>query len=107
MSPNLERPELIHHFLCAGVFRASEYGDPDDLHCPKCRRRLTHVGVDHEYVRGEFECRRCRHVSAWAPAGGRCLQCGSQFQAEQARLEEWYIYVPHEKAAVFDAAAES
>jgi len=91
-SAGLERPELIHHFTCAGVYAKEMFGSPDDLRCPKCQLELKYIGVDHEYLHGEFHCVACDEVSSVVPTAGRCLLCESRFPAEQAGVRDWFEY---------------
>lgn len=95
--PGVEQPEVIHHFPCAGVFRAELFGDAESLVCPKCRKTLRHVGVDHEYMEAEFVCASCGRASSVVPTYGRCLDCGERFPAEEAGVDDWYEYVPTDK----------
>ena len=90
----IAQPEVIHHFPCAGVYRADLFGDPESLVCPKCRKQLRHVGVDHEYMEAEFICETCGRASSVVPTYGRCLECGEQFPAEESGADDWYDYTP-------------
>ncbi len=90
----LERPELIHHFTCAGVFEAEAFGEPGNQTCPKCRLDLRFIGVDHEYLLGEFNCVSCGNVSSTVPTAGRCLDCEDRFPAERAGARDWYRFEP-------------
>ena len=93
----IEQPEVVHHFPCAGVFRAELFGDPESMVCPKCRKLLRHVGVDHEYMEAEFICETCGRASSVVPTYGRCLECGEQFSADQAGVDDWHEYIPTDK----------
>lgn len=93
----IDQPQVIHHFRCAGVFRAESFGDSQNMLCPKCRHQLRHVGVDHEFMQAEFVCGGCGRASSVAPTAGRCLQCDEHFPAEDAGVDDWYDYFPTEK----------
>jgi len=88
------QPEVIHHFPCAGVFRTELFGEGESKVCPKCRKPLRHVGVDHEYIEAEFICETCGRASSVIPTYGRCLECGEQFAAEESGVDDWYDYIP-------------
>lgn len=95
--PGIDQPEVVHHFACAGVFRAELFGNPESMVCPKCRKPLRHVGVDHEYMQAEFVCETCGRASSVVPTYGRCMECGEQFAAEEAGVDDWFDYVPTDK----------
>jgi len=108
--PGIDQPEVIHHFPCAGVFRAELFGVGENLVCPKCHKALRHVGVDHEYGTAEFVCQSCGRASSVVPTYGRCLDCSAQFPSEQAGSDDWFDYVPTEHwddAALGASAADN
>lgn len=93
----IDQPDVIHHFRCAGVFRAELYGDQENPVCPKCRHTLRHVGVDYEHLQAEFACASCGRASSVVPTAGRCMECDERFTAEEAGVDDWFDYFPTDK----------
>lgn len=46
----------IHHFVCGYVGPESDFQEKDSLKCPKCDRRLRHIGVDYDKPSLVSEC---------------------------------------------------
>lgn len=84
-SADVESEEQIHHFPCAYVGPVSDFqksSDPTALECPKCERRLKHIGVDYDKPSIIFNCNRCDHLFQDPIVKAKCNSCGSDIQVE-------------------------
>lgn len=87
-SAAVENDVLIHHFACAHVGPVSDFEKGPDLVCPKCRQRQLIVNSDFDYVAGPYRCRECQWTDMELESMGRCLACGHQFPASEAKLQD-------------------
>ena len=92
--PCLEERARIHHFRCAYVADKSEFVHGDELICPKCEKRLRHVGVDHDFPEESQYCPRCNESWAEGLVEVRCLECGETSTPDRARGIQLLGYRP-------------
>ncbi len=83
---------LMHHFACAHVARVSAFECGGELVCPKCRLRKLVVGVDFEFLDGNFQCLDCEWRGTEMGVAGRCLGCELIFPVELARERDVKAY---------------
>ncbi|MDL2252272.1 hypothetical protein LJC12_05410, partial [Odoribacter sp. OttesenSCG-928-J03] len=69
--------ESIHHFQCANISPESSYVKGDDLVCPKCRKKLRHIGVDYDRPSALYHCRICSHSFSKPKMRVTCTSCTS------------------------------
>lgn len=58
-SSNLKIQNIIHHFSCANVSPESSYNVGGMLICPKCHKKLRHIGVDYDRPAVVYTCNDC------------------------------------------------
>jgi len=58
---DLEVEDLIHHFQCAYIGPESDFMQEysDDLICPKCQKKLRHIGNDYDKPSHIYNCKTC------------------------------------------------
>ncbi|MEM8945849.1 MAG: hypothetical protein AAGD11_11755 [Planctomycetota bacterium] len=86
-----EQSRLIHHFACAHIAHAAEFGTKS-LCCPKCRTEKLVVGADFEYLDGTHSCRECEWTDTELSQIGECLKCGHRFVGEDGVEKEVFEY---------------
>lgn len=91
-SPQLSEESFIHHFRCG--FQAAErhFAQGEALICPKCRRRLRHLGVDYDRPGAARSCQACGHVDGEPCIGFVCIDCGTHADAAQVGTRDWHVY---------------
>ena len=81
---------MIHHFACAYVGLDSEYRQGADLQCPKCKKRLNHIGLDYERPRQTYVCHTCEQVFEEPIVTAQCLDC--RWDGTSHDVLPWPIY---------------
>jgi len=81
---HLSAEGLLHHFACGYVGIPSEFSPTDDgsYLCPKCNRRMHHLGTEFDRLGKAFTCRGCGLISENPPVEAVCLACGARNRAE-------------------------
>jgi Thaumarchaeal output domain 1 len=81
---HLSAEGLLHHFACGYVGIPSEFSPTEDgsYLCPKCNRRMHHLGTEFDRLGKAFSCRGCGLISENPPAEAVCLACGARNRAE-------------------------
>ena len=90
-SSHLVSNDLIHHFSCAYMgeiseFKAAGYGET--LICPKCEKKLKHIGVDYDKPAAIFNCQGCAHSFQDPLIRAKCLNCGADQKVEHLVKKE-------------------
>lgn len=81
-SEDIDSEELIHHFKCAYVGEKSSFQQGDELNCPKCDRKLKHIGVDYDKPSTINHCNQCGASFQEANVMTKCFNCHSQAEPE-------------------------
>ena len=89
-SSNSVTEDIIHHFPCAYVGPLSDFTNEidDQLDCPKCNKRLRHIGVDYDKPSVLHECKACDHKFQDFNVKAKCLSCGTDNLVEQLKGRE-------------------
>lgn len=89
-SSNSTTEDIIHHFPCAYVGPLSDFTNEidDQLDCPKCNKRLRHIGVDYDKPSVLHSCKACDHKFQDFNVKAKCLACGSDNGVEQLKGRE-------------------
>jgi hypothetical protein len=105
-SANLAEERNIHHFRCGYVGCETEF---TDMRCPKCRRRLKHIGVDYDLPSASFCCLSCEDVFGEPLVACLCFKCGRDFPVEEAirRIVRSYVLTSEGKRLAWDPHRES
>ena len=83
-SSNTTPDDIIHHFPCGYVGPMKDYRNAidDKLDCPKCNKRLRHIGVDYDKPSVIHECNNCDHKFQDYFVNAKCLSCGNDKTVE-------------------------
>jgi hypothetical protein len=87
----------VHHFRCGYVGRESEYAAGSLLRCPKCRRQLRHLGVDHDRPAKDLWCTACGGRFSEPEVNCHCLHCDATFAPDIANVKDICRYSPTEE----------
>jgi hypothetical protein len=81
---HLSAEGLLHHFACGYVGIPSEFSPTEDgsYLCPKCNRKMHHLGTEFDRLGKAFTCRGCGLISENPPVEAVCLACGVRSRAE-------------------------
>jgi hypothetical protein len=93
-SSNTETSDIIHHFPCAYVAPISDFeNDIDDqLNCPKCSKKLKHIGVDYDKPSVLHTCLKCSNKFQDFNVKAKCMQCTIDNPVESLICKEIYYY---------------
>jgi GGDEF domain-containing protein len=88
---------LLHHFRCGFVGRLSEFTTVDDGNgsrlCPKCNRRLHHLGTEYDRLGKASVCLECGVITENPPVEAVCFACGTRSSAEDLVSVDVFSYV--------------
>lgn len=89
-SSNSSTEDIVHHFPCGYVGPISDYKNEidDELDCPKCNKRLRHIGVDYDKPSVLHECKNCSHKFQDYNVKAKCLSCLTDNGVEQLKGRE-------------------
>jgi hypothetical protein len=104
-SSNTESDDIIHHFPCGYVGPMKDFKNQidDKLDCPKCNKRLRHIGVDYDKPSVIHDCKNCNHTFQDYYVNAKCLSCGNDQKVEQLKskiIKTFYLTKKGELAAV-------
>ena len=78
-SSNLKIQNIIHHFACANVSPETSYNVGGMLVCPKCHRKLRHIGVDYDRPAVVYSCQDCENSFTSPVTKTTCCYCESTY----------------------------
>lgn len=84
--------ENLHHYPCSFTAPRNEFQQSGSLVCPKCRRKLGHLGVDYDKPSYGHHCSACRKSFVELNVDCLCLSCGANFPADKAQLQTIWEY---------------
>ncbi|WP_066759895.1 TackOD1 domain-containing metal-binding protein [Crocinitomix algicola] len=82
--------DVIHHFPCGYVGPMKDFSNQidDKLDCPKCNKRLRHIGVDYDKPSIIHECNNCNHSFQDFYVNAKCLSCGDDRSVETLKATD-------------------
>jgi len=92
----LDKGEILEHFKCGNVGFESAFTRGDKLVCQKCNSELKQLGVDYRRVGVGYRCAN-KHVFSIPRIMFVCIQCKTQFDLTEAKLQTLYSYELTEK----------
>lgn len=107
-SPDLDLTDLLHHFRCAYVGPASDFGPSDRKVCPKCGVALHQVGVDFDVSGTVAVCNSCGSTTQAPETDVLCLDCGAIAKPEdlsQTVIRSYELTASGETAALHGMVA--
>lgn len=93
-SANTDTTDIIHHFPCAYVAPIDDFtNDIDDqLNCPKCSKKLKHIGVDYDKPSVLHTCLKCANRFQDFNVNAKCMQCATDNAVETLIYKDVYSY---------------
>ncbi|MEN0005403.1 MAG: hypothetical protein AAF798_14725 [Bacteroidota bacterium] len=98
-SLELETENLIHHFRCAYVGPESDFQRDNQLICPKCDKKLRHIGIDYDKPSEISNCQTCGHHAQDTPMKAACVDCGHEMDLDAIHTRPIYDYTLSELGA--------
>jgi ssDNA-binding Zn-finger/Zn-ribbon topoisomerase 1 len=93
---NLATEVLLHHFRCGYTGRASEFASDHrgegGYACPKCNRKMRHLGTEYDRLGRTSVCRECGLSAEDLPVEAVCLACGTRTLAENLSNMDFFAY---------------
>ena len=87
-SKALQTEDLFHHFSCAYIAPESNFKKGDNLICPKCEKKLRHIGIDYDKPSAVHTCNSCDHTFQNATIKAQCVDCGTDNELHQLTSKE-------------------
>ncbi|MFN5417171.1 MAG: hypothetical protein ACK5B9_08955 [Flavobacteriia bacterium] len=86
--------DIVHHFPCAYVGPITDFtNDIDDqLNCPKCSKKLKHIGVDYDKPSVLHQCKNCDNRFQDFNVKAKCMTCTFDNPVEALVDKEIYEY---------------
>lgn len=106
-STHLIQEDIVHHFPCAYLGPQSDFvisGQEQDLICPKCNKRLKHIGVDYDKPSSMFICQQCQQRAQQPNIMVKCCSCLDESSVEHLIKREVLRY--HVTAKALHAAVQ-
>lgn len=92
MSANISEEIVVHHFQCAYEAPESRFKTEAGLECPKCARKLRHIGLDYDKPGSITHCNDCGSINDKPSVGFKCINCGTHSRPDQVPARTWYAY---------------
>lgn len=93
-SSNTTPDDVIHHFPCGYVGPRKDFSNEIDdlLDCPKCNKRLRHIGVDYDKPSIIHECNNCNHRFQDYYVNAKCLSCKNDQLVDNLKSQDIRSY---------------
>ena len=93
-SSNSKTDDIVHHFPCGYVGPMEDFKNEidDELDCPKCNKRVRHIGVDYDKPSVLHECLNCSHKFQDYFVKAKCLTCSHDNSVEQLKTQTINAY---------------
>ncbi|MCK5835376.1 MAG: hypothetical protein KAG98_06565 [Lentisphaeria bacterium] len=91
---------IVHHFSCGFMGIESDFIVPNKVEqvCPKCEKKLRHIGLDYEKPSDTFNCNSCGLIFIESEVELECFQCGNEAPASEVIFKKIYRYTPTHRA---------
>jgi hypothetical protein len=84
--------QLMHHFSCSYVGKASEFHHAGQFRCPRCQVHGLVVGETIEQLSGPCHCLDCKWSDTGTDVFGQCIACQHRFRLAEAAQRELIGY---------------
>lgn len=93
-SSNTTPDDIIHHFPCGYVGPLKDFSNEidDKLDCPKCNKRLRHIGVDYDKPSVIHHCNNCNHNFQDYNVNAKCMSCHADKPVETLKSYDIKTY---------------
>ncbi len=104
-SPNISVFDNIHHFPCAYVGPARDFPLSADgsMTCPKCSKKLRHIGIDYDKPSSISHCNSCDADFQDVYVKAKCLCCSSDVEVQYLNAQNINAYHFTNKSTLVDA----
>ncbi|CAL2104182.1 TackOD1 domain-containing protein [Tenacibaculum sp. 190130A14a] len=82
-SIDIKAHDMVHHFVCAHVAPEKDFKIDDGLECPKCDKRLRHIGIDYDKPSTIYSCNTCNHEFQNSSMKGLCIDCSTEHELDE------------------------
>jgi GGDEF domain-containing protein len=89
---DLSVKDLVHHYKCGEVNEESAFETDDGFICPKCHKKLGHIGIDYEIPGQIYTCNNCNEKFESPLEEHKCLSCLHTFSPGSAQTKKIYSY---------------
>lgn len=95
--------DIVHHFPCAYVGPITDFSNDidDQLNCPKCSKKLKHIGVDYDKPSVLHICKNCDNRFQDFNVKAKCMQCTFENAVETLVSKEISTYELTKKGEIF------
>lgn len=102
VSSNTDSFDVVHHFPCAYVGPITDFTNEldDQLDCPKCNKRLKHIGVDYDKPSVLHLCNNCGNRFQDFNVHASCMNCQFDNHVEQLVSKEVNKYFITKKGEI-------
>lgn len=95
-SADNDAEDIIHHFPCGFVDSIKRFENEldDQLDCPKCNKRLRHIGVDYDKPSVMHNCNNCTHRFQDLFVNAKCMNCshdGSVATLPSEEIKKYFV----------------
>ncbi len=91
-SSNLHIEDVIHHFSCGYVGEEREFIREGNYICPKCGRKLRHIGVDYDKPSVMYTCNSCGYKFQDPLVLSQCFYCEEEVPVENLISKDIYRF---------------
>lgn len=91
-SPDYSVKKIIRHFKCGETDYEDAFYVEDGLVCPKCRKKLGHIGVDYDMPGKLYLCHNCNEKLDKLSQEYKCMTCLKTFSVNNAETKKIYSY---------------
>lgn len=90
-SHRLTHSTLIHCFVCGNISNESFVG-VGEIHCPSCKEKWKHRGVDYEYILNAVECLDCNTKAQTVNTFIECTNCETHLKENELIKHMYGVY---------------
>jgi len=83
-SADASTQDLVHHFPCAFVGPLEDFkvDNGNTLDCPKCNKKLRHIGLDYDKPSVVHRCNRCKSEFQDLCVKAKCISCTNDTEVQ-------------------------
>jgi hypothetical protein len=91
-SIELRHTPALHCFTCGHVARKSDFDAGGHLTCPRCDKRLRHIGADYDAPMAQYLCGQCQNVALEPRVVATCFDCRHSHEPGKLQVREIQSY---------------